>query len=152
MALKEQEEEQRILEHSKKKEALDHLKKTKEEERFKIKQAAKQKLIDRQIAELMKVRDQEEEILNKQVAEAENKAASLFEEKERRKREMKAAIEKSRTNQLARKADEVKAGKMEEMQFSAFWKLRNEELAIADSQEKEEERQRREEMTNYLRK
>jgi len=26
------------------------------------------------------------------------------------------------------------------MQFSAFWKLRNEELAIADSQEKEEER------------
>lgn len=44
----------------------------------------------------MKVRDQQEEILNKQVAEAENKAAALFEEKERRKAEMKAAIEKSR--------------------------------------------------------
>jgi hypothetical protein len=85
MALKEQEEEHRIIEHGKKKDALDHLKKTKEEERFKTKQAEKQKLIDRQIAELMKVRDQEEEILNKQVAEAENKAASLFEEKERRK-------------------------------------------------------------------
>ena len=40
----------------------------------------------------------------------------------------------------------------EEKEFSAFWKLRNEELAIADQQEKEEERQRREEMTNYLRK
>ena len=152
MALKEQEEEQRIMEHSKKKEAIDHLKKTKEEERFKEKQRVKQQLIDRQIAELMKVRDQEEEILNKQVAEAENKAASLFEEKERRKREMKSAIEKSRSNQLDRKAQEVRALKNEEVQFSAFWKLRNEELAIADSQEKEEDRQRKEEMTNYLRK
>ena len=34
IALKEQEEEQRILEHSKKKDAIDHLKKTKEGERF----------------------------------------------------------------------------------------------------------------------
>lgn len=34
IAIKEQEEERRIMEHSKKKEALDHLKKTKEEERF----------------------------------------------------------------------------------------------------------------------
>lgn len=46
----------------------------------------------------MKVRDQQEEILNKQVAEAENKAAAVFEEKERRKAEMKNAIEKSRQN------------------------------------------------------
>ncbi len=46
----------------------------------------------------MKVRDQQEEILNKQVAEAENKAANLFQEKERRKIEMKQAIEKSRAN------------------------------------------------------
>jgi hypothetical protein len=37
MALKEIEEDQRIIEHGKKKEALDHLKKTKEEERFKTK-------------------------------------------------------------------------------------------------------------------
>jgi hypothetical protein len=50
----------------------------------------------------MKLRDQEEEILNKQVAEAENKATHLFEEKEKRRIEMKAAIEKSRKNQLIR--------------------------------------------------
>ena len=102
MALKEQEEDRRIIEHGKKKSALDHLKKTKEEERFRQKQAVKQQLIDRQIEELMMVRDQQEEILNKQVAEAENKAASLFAEKERRKAEMKSAIEKSRANQLMR--------------------------------------------------
>ena len=39
---------------------------------------------------------------------------------------------------------------MEEKEFSAFWAMRNEELAIADQQEKEEERQRRVEMTQYL--
>ena len=46
----------------------------------------------------MKVRDQQEEALNKQVAEAEHKATQLFEEKERRRAEMKNAIEKSRKN------------------------------------------------------
>lgn len=46
-------------------EALEHMKKTKEDERFKQKQAVKQKLLDRQIGDLMKVRDQQEEILNK---------------------------------------------------------------------------------------
>lgn len=51
----------------------------------------------------MKIRDQEEEMLNKQVAEAENKANILFEEKELRRMEMKAAIEKSRKNQIDRK-------------------------------------------------
>jgi len=65
IALKEKEEEKRLEEHIQKKEALDHLKKTKEEERFRQKQSINQQLIDRQIAELMKVRDQEEEILNK---------------------------------------------------------------------------------------
>lgn len=37
IALKEKEEERRIVEHAQKKEALDHLKRTKEEERFKKK-------------------------------------------------------------------------------------------------------------------
>lgn len=38
------------------------------------------------------------------------------------------------------------------MEFAEFWKLRNEELAIAEQQEREEERQRRVELTNYLKK
>ena len=46
----------------------------------------------------MKIRDQQEEILNKQVAEAENKASELFIEKEKRRLEQKAAVEKSRKN------------------------------------------------------
>ena len=100
----------------------------------------------------MKLRDQEEEILNKQVAEAENKATHLFEEKEQRRVEMKNAIEKSRKNQLIRKDRELMGKKEEEREFSEFWKLRNDELAIAEQQEREGERQRRVELTNYLKK
>jgi len=100
----------------------------------------------------MKVRDQEEEILNKQVAEAEDKATQLFEEKERRRFEMKNAIERSRKNQIDRIGREKDNKKKEEFEFAEFWKLRNEELAIAEQQEREEERQRRVELTNYLKK
>jgi len=88
----------------------------------------------------MKVRDQEEEILNKQVAEAENKANELFEDKERKRLELKHAIEKSRKNQINRKNKELDDKKREEQEFAEFWKLRNEELAIAEQQEREEER------------
>jgi len=62
----------------------------------------------------MKVRDQEEEILNKQVAEAENKANELFEDKEKKRLELKHAIEKSRKNQINRKNKEIDGKKREE--------------------------------------
>ena len=65
---------------------------------------------------------------------------------------MKAAIEKSRKNQKDRKEKEIANAKAEELEFAEFWKLRNEELAIAEQQEREEERQRRVELTNYLKK
>ena len=45
---------------------------------------------------------------------------------------MKAAIEKSRKNQLDRSKRESDEKKEEELEFSEFWKLRNEELAIAE--------------------
>lgn len=47
IAIKEQEEEKRIEEYARKREALEHLKKTKEAERFKAKQQIKQKLVDK---------------------------------------------------------------------------------------------------------
>lgn len=45
---------------------------------------------------------------------------------------MKNAIEKSRKNQIDRKRKETEDAKREEVEFSEFWKLRNEELAIAE--------------------
>ena len=45
---------------------------------------------------------------------------------------MKAAIEKSRANQINRKKKEEEERKNDEIEFAEFWKLRNEELAIAE--------------------
>lgn len=70
----------RIEEFRKKRDALDQMKKDREEQRFKDKQAERQRLIDRQIGELRAIKDNQENVLNKQVAEAEDKANRLFEE------------------------------------------------------------------------
>lgn len=47
IAIKEKEEENKIIEYQKKRDALEHLKKTKVQERFATKQATQQKLVDR---------------------------------------------------------------------------------------------------------
>ena len=60
-------------------------------------------MIDKQIENLSKIKNREDEILNKQVAEAEEKANRLFEEQERRRIEMKEAIEYSRMQQIEKK-------------------------------------------------
>jgi hypothetical protein len=63
--------------------------------------------------------------LNKQVAEAEDKANRLYEEQQRRKFEMKQAIDRSRALQVERKQKERADEKREEKEFSEFWKIRN---------------------------
>ena len=45
---------------------------------------------------------------------------------------MKEAIEKSRQQQINKKHMEKHQEKMEEQEFTEFWKIRNEELAIAE--------------------
>jgi hypothetical protein len=66
------------------------------------------------------------------VAEAEDKANRIFEEKERRKAEMKAAIDRSRALQIQRKNQEKLQTKQEEMEFAEFWRIRNDELTLAE--------------------
>lgn len=70
----------RVEEYAKKKEALDQLRKDREEQKFQEKQQTRQKLIDHQAHVLKSIKNRETEILNKQVAEAEEKANRLFEE------------------------------------------------------------------------
>ncbi len=85
-------------------------------------------MIDSQIEDLRALKDNQEEILNRQVAEAEDRANRLFEAQEQRKAEMKAAIERSRQLQIQRKGHVKAATKNEEIEFAEFWKVRNEEL------------------------
>ena len=89
-------------------------------------------------------------MLNKQVAEAENKAIEAQQKKEKKKLQMQADIKISRRNQMARKNFGVEQKKVDDIQFDEFWKMRNEELAIAESQEKEEQKMRAVEIKNYL--
>ena len=147
--LRELEEEKKIEQHAKKRERLETLKKECEEKRFRDKQEERQRMIDRQIEELRALKDNQEEVLNRQVAEAEDRANRVYEQQERRKAEMKAAIERSRQLQIQRKQAQRDAEKKEENDFAAFWKVRNEELQFAEEQEKEEERQRARELQNF---
>ena len=62
--------------------------------------------------------------MNKQVAEAEDKANRLYEEQQRRKFEMKQAIDRSRALQVERKQKERADEKRDEKEFSEFWKIR----------------------------
>ena len=82
---KEQEQEAKIEEYARQKAALDQLKKDKEEQKFQEKQRTRQMLIERQAEILKNMKNREDEILNKQVEEAEVKALKLFEEQERRR-------------------------------------------------------------------
>jgi len=59
------------------------------------------------------------------VAEAEDKANRLYEEQQRRKFEMKQAIDRSRALQVERKQKERADEKRDEKEFSEFWKIRN---------------------------
>ena len=86
----------------------------------------------------MKLRDHEEEILNKQIAESENKAAAQLAEKEMKIAHMKKQIDVSRKNQITRKRNIQSAKEREDQEFGEFWKLRNNELQLAEAQEREE--------------
>ena len=103
MRQKELQEEARIEEFTKKKLALDNMRVEAIENRAKQQLMIRQQLIDRQVEQLRALKDNQEQVLNKQVAEAEDKANRLYEEQQRRKFEMKQAIDRSRALQVERK-------------------------------------------------
>ena len=143
------EEEKKIEAFAQKREHLESLKKEREEQRFATKQQTRQAMIDKQIEDLRALKDNQEEVLNRQVAEAEDRANRLFEQQEQRKAEMKAAIERSRQLQIQRKNAQKNAQQQEDREFAEFWRVRNEELQLAEEQEKEEERQRLQELQKF---
>lgn len=120
------------------------------ENRARAKLDLRQEMIDRQVEQLRALRDNQEQVLNKQVAEAEDKANRLYEEQQRRKFEMKQAIDRSRALQVDRKQQQKASELNEEKDFADFWKVRNQELQLAEQQEREEEKQRQLELVSFL--
>lgn len=82
---KEQAEEAKISEYARKRDQMEQLRRDKEQQKFSQKQKQRMEMIEKQAAHLASIRSREDEILNKQVSEAEEKARKLFEEKERRR-------------------------------------------------------------------
>jgi hypothetical protein len=67
--------------------------KNREKERFQAKLAERQRMIDRQCEELARIKNREDEILDKQIGEAEAKAREQFERDQKRKQDMADAIQ-----------------------------------------------------------
>ncbi len=84
------------------------------------------------------------------MAEAEEKANNMLLEKERKARELKEQIERSRQQQMQKKTNEKNKTKQDEKEFADFWRLRNDELQISEEQEKEEQRLRQVELKGFI--
>lgn len=65
---------------------------------------------------------------------------------------MKDQIEKSRALQIQKKRDERDREQADQRQFSEYWKMRSDELQVAEHIEKQENKQRSEDIKEYLRK
>ena len=145
-------EDEKVDAFVKKKDQLDQLRKEKEIQKFKewAEQQERQKRFNSQVEALKKAKADEEARINKQITDAEAKAATLYADQEKRKYQQKDLIEKSRQQQIQRKQQERDAEKNEEKEFSEYWKLRNAELAMTEEREREEERERNRELQRFL--
>jgi len=90
--LQEKEEEKIIERFAIKKQEMVDLRKFKEDEKFKDKQAKRQRMIDKQCEYLNSLKSKEEEILSKQIKELEEKKEREFQEKNRRMEELKVKL------------------------------------------------------------
>jgi len=139
---KELEHDRKIEEFAKKKEKVTEMRKMREELKFKERQAVRQKIIDDQVERLRKIKNKEDEILNKQIKEAEIKA----EENERIKREKREQLVKEIDKQIALTLDKKKVEKLskkvEDKNFQDFWKQKNKELEDKDIEDQNAYRER----------
>jgi len=106
-------------------------------------------MIQRQAEYLAQLKNREDEILTKQVAEAEEKAKKVFEEAEAKRAQLKEQIERSRKHQVEKRKAEKASYVQEEKDFTEFWKARNDELAVSENIEKEELRNKQVELKAY---
>jgi len=126
--LKELEQEKEIEAFSKKKEEIIEMRRMREDLKFREKQNARQRIIDAQIESLRKIKNKEDEILNKNIKEAEIKA----EENERIKREKREILVKEIDKQIHHTLEKRKVEKqqqrVEDKNFQEFWRVKNREL------------------------
>jgi len=150
--LKELEQEKEIEEFAKKKEAIVGMRRYREELRFKEKQAARQKIIDAQVEALRKMKNREDEILNKHIKEAEIKAEENERIKQEKKEQLVQEIDKQIAITLAKRQEEKTKQKTEEKNFQEFWQKKNQELEDREVADKNAYKERCVRLQDYHRK
>jgi hypothetical protein len=138
--LREQREEEKIREYALRKERVLELRKKREEEVFQAKQSHKQKMIDKQVAQLAAMKSNEDERLERQVLEKEMKDEMDRLQGEERRRKWLEEIDTSRRMQVERKLAQTDREKAEEHELSTFWKEWCGRLDELDEQEKTQRR------------
>jgi len=134
-ALRQQREEEKIQEYSVRKEKMLHLRKAKEEEVFQEKQAQRNLMIDAQSKRLSEMQNDEEERVEKQVAEKEASDEAKRLAKGEAQRRWGDDIQKSRAAQIQRKAANRQRERAEDAETAVFL---GEWCKVLDKQEQEE--------------
>ena len=157
--IKEQLEEKKIEEFAIKKQEMVDLRKRKEQEKFQEKQRQRQILIDKQIEYLNNLRNKQDEILEKQVKEAEDKRNLELAERQRKFNEFKVIvyyinpyqkqIDEHRQGIMNKKRGDKLRDKQEELQFLELWKEKIKQMEDDEKEENTDIKNRAKNLQNY---
>merc|ERR1719261_464811 len=133
--LRQQREEEKVQEYAARKEKLLELRRQKEDEVFQQKQASRNQMIEAQAKRLAEMQNNEDERIERQVAQKEADDENKRIAKEDAKARWEADIQKSRAQQIARKVSEREREKSEDAETAKFLQ---EWCKVLDRQEQEE--------------
>ena len=125
------------------------MRKLREQEIFRQKQEQKQKLIDAQTKRLAEIKKKEDEILNKQIKEAEIKAEQAELIKKQKQEQLKSKIDESIAQTLKKKRAQTAKDKQDDIDFQQFWHNKNLEIQKTELREKQEAMDRAKELQNF---
>jgi len=134
-ALRQQREEEKIQGYAQRKEKLLELRKQKEDEVFQQKQASRNAMIEAQARRLAEMASDEDQRIERQVAQKEADDENKRLAKEEAKRRWEEDIQKSRVQQIQRKQNEREREKAEDAETAKFLQ---EWCKVLDRQEQEE--------------
>jgi hypothetical protein len=134
-ALRQQREEEKIQGYAQRKEKLLELRKQKEDEVFQQKQASRNSMIEAQARRLAEMANDEDQRIERQVAEKEEADENKRLKKEAARQRWEEDIQKSRVQQIQRKQNEREREKAEDAETAKFLQ---EWCKVLDRQEQEE--------------
>jgi hypothetical protein len=121
-----------------------------EVERKAAKLKRQEDLIQEQYELLTKIRENEDDRVEREVAIAEKKREDEFQKKKRMQREMRSAIETSRSQQIARRTAEARQAQEEERMMKEHWDKRNQEMDELEASNERKTRDNAKRIASFL--